>query len=1162
MGDLDRQAAKKSWFGLLEAFLLFIVFLFLMDSALQYYVSSAAAGKASEEILLQTAVAIERKTAAIRETTEFLLLQTRSFVERKSLDLTEIRDGNAFFKEHMKAHPHITSVNYGDSAGNGYLILCTEDQWRNRVKKGTEEGTVTWIVTDNQGKVLSQERRKDDYDPRVRPWYINAAGSPGIQWSHPYIFRTTRDVGITASMAIESGKSKFPGVIGADVMLKDISRFFSDLKSRNKDLSIHLVSREGEILASSEVENFVRILRKDAGELPRISGGEFPDLAAAVQAFGTSGSDFLSFSSSGRSFYALRRPFRFSPDLNLSMILTVPQDSLLSFFGSMNRVRVILYLVMVAASGLFFASRYLAPLRKLTRATRTIGTGAYDPPPLSGRKDEVGILVSEFSRMAEDLSIKQGELTSLINNVPGVVYRGYPDWSLAFIGAEVKQVTGYASEEFTSGTARWKEIIHPQDIMWLKEAFRKAVREKSETVHVEYRIRRRDGGVRWISDRRQLIYQQNGVFAYVDGLLLDITELKKVEENLRESEDRYRDLVEHSQDLICTHDLEGRLVSVNPWVAKVLGYSQDEVLRMNMRDLIAPEVRDQFDGYLEEIGKRGAARGVLLVRTRSGERRIWEYNNTLRTEGVAEPVVRGMAHDITERKRAEKALRDAMRRLQLAATSGGLGIWEWDIQSDELHWDDRMFELYGISRESSLMGVEVWKKSLHPDDFLAAVDEGQAALRGEKEYDTEFRVVHPDGRVKSLQANAVVIRDADGKALRMIGINRDITERRSLEEQLRQSQKMEAVGRLAGGVAHDFNNLLTAIIGNVSLALMKLPLSDPAGDYLTEANKAAERATALVRQLLAFSRKQIIEPKVLDLNLLIADLNKMLVRLIGENIDLETVPGEDLGLVKVDAGQFEQVMVNLVVNARDAMPEGGKLLIETANVDLNEEYCVRHPYVQPGRFIMLAVSDTGHGMNKEVRKHIFEPFFTTKPRGSGTGLGLSTIYGVVKQSNGSIEVYSEVGKGTTFKIFLPRVEDTLEKARESGPRKELRAGTETVLLVEDEEIVRGLCFRLLDRLGYKVLQASNGDEALEVARARGERIDLLMTDVVMPGMNGRELAERLVALHPETKVLFTSGYTEDAIVHHGVLEGGVSFIGKPYSPSELAKKVREILDTA
>ena len=373
---------------------------------------------------------------------------------------------------------------------------------------------------------------------------------------------------------------------------------------------------------------------------------------------------------------------------------------------------------------------------------------------------------------------------------------------------------------------------------------------------------------------------------------------------------------------------------------------------------------------------------------------------------------------------------------------------------------------------------------------------------------------------------------------------------------------MEAVGRLAGGVAHDFNNILTAIIGNVSMAHMRLPPSDPAAAMLAEANKAAERAATLTQQLLAFSRKQIIEPKVLNLNDLIADLNAMLVRLIREDIELRSARERTLGRSKVDASQFQQVLVNLVVNARDAMPDGGKIVIETSNAELDDAYCAGRPYVKPGRFVMVAVSDTGHGMSEEVKTHIFEPFFTTKAKGSGTGLGLATAYGAVKQAGGSIEVYSEVGSGTTFRIYLPRVEGEASKLVREDPPQKLPGGTETVLLVEDEDIVRRMCARALDELGYKVLQASNGEEAIALSKGYGGRIDLLMTDVVMPGMNGGELAKRLILHRPGMKVLFTSGYTEDVIVHHGVLDDEVSFLGKPYSPSALAKKIREVLDKA
>ena len=509
--------------------------------------------------------------------------------------------------------------------------------------------------------------------------------------------------------------------------------------------------------------------------------------------------------------------------------------------------------------------------------------------------------------------------------------------------------------------------------------------------------------------------------------------------------------------------------------------------------------------------------------------------------------------------------RQSEERLRVILDSTDDGMLAVDASGKTIFSNKRFAELWSIPQslvdagdDNAMLGF-VLEQLVDPDGFLLKVKR----LYGTADLDNDT-IPFKDGRLFERYSMPLW---NDGSVIGRLWSFRDITgrkraeeEKKILQEQLQQAMKMEAVGRLAGGVAHDFNNLLTVIIGNVALALGKVPQPGPVAGMLSEVNKAAEKAAALTQQLLAFSRKQIIEPKVLDLNILTANMTNMLVRLIGENIDLKTVPGQDLGLVKVDAGQFEQILANLAVNSRDAMPKGGILLIETANVDLDEEYCARHPYVRPGRFVQLAVSDTGHGISEEVKKQIFEPFFTTKAKGTGTGLGLATIYGVVKQANGSIEVYSEVGKGTTFKIYIPRADGEPARPQESIPTMELLKGSETVLLVEDEEIVRDLGVRILEHSGYRVMQASNGGDAITRATEYGDRIDLLMTDVVMPGMNGRELANRLTRNHPETRVLFTSGYTDNAIVHHGVLDEGVSFIGKPYTPSALAKKVREVLD--
>ncbi|MCD6554092.1 MAG: GAF domain-containing protein [Anaerolineae bacterium] len=393
-------------------------------------------------------------------------------------------------------------------------------------------------------------------------------------------------------------------------------------------------------------------------------------------------------------------------------------------------------------------------------------------------------------------------------------------------------------------------------------------------------------------------------------------------------------------------------------------------------------------------------------------------------------------------------------------------------------------------------------------------------------------------------------------------VRQELAERKRLEEQLLHSQKLEAVGRLAGGVAHDFNNLLTAIIGYSDLVLMSLGQNDPLYKDVEEIKKAAERAASLTRQLLAFSRKQMLQPKVLDLNATVTHMEKMLQRLIRENIELVTILDPALGHIKADPGQIEQVIMNLAVNARDAMPQGGRLTIETANVVLDENYAHQHMEVQPGPYVMLAVSDTGMGMDDETQAHIFEPFFTTKGVGQGTGLGLATVYGIVKQSGGHIRVYSEPGHGTTFKIYLPRIEEVVESDRRAPIPGESPPGRETILLVEDEDMVRDLARRVLLQRGYTVLEARHGREAFQICEQHRGPIHLLVTDVVMPLMNGRELAKRLTTLHPEMKVLYISGYTDNIIIHHGLLEPGMAFLQKPFTPAALAHKVRQALDTS
>jgi PAS domain S-box-containing protein len=479
--------------------------------------------------------------------------------------------------------------------------------------------------------------------------------------------------------------------------------------------------------------------------------------------------------------------------------------------------------------------------------------------------------------------------------------------------------------------------------------------------------------------------------------------------------------------------------------------------------------------------------------------------------------------------------------------------------------NDRLCEMTGYSREELLnSSARILYPAQEEFDYVGIEKYRQIAEKGTGAVETRWR--RKDGEIIDVLLSSTPIDPSDllkgvtFTALDITGRKRAIQEKEALLEHLRQSQKMEAIGQLAGGVAHDFNNILTIISGCSQLSLLDLREGDPLRKNLEEIIRATDRAADLTRQLLAFGRKQILEMRVLDLNQILQRLDTMLRRVIGEDIQLETAYTDPLGKVKVDPGQVEQVIMNLSVNARDAMPEGGKLTIETANVKLDEAYAHEHIAVKPGRYVMLAVSDTGKGMTKEVRERVFEPFFTTKEKGKGTGLGLSTVYGIVKQSGGNIWVYSEPGHGTSFKIYLPVVDDPLEEIREKAIQ-EIPRGSETILVVEDEEAVLDLAVKILKRQGYKVLEAQDGGKALLLCEEYKDAIQLILTDMVMPGINGSKLMGRLKVIHPEAKALYMSGYADDAIHQHGILEFGLHFLQKPFTVEALARKVREVLDT-
>jgi PAS domain S-box-containing protein len=603
----------------------------------------------------------------------------------------------------------------------------------------------------------------------------------------------------------------------------------------------------------------------------------------------------------------------------------------------------------------------------------------------------------------------------------------------------------------------------------------------------------------------------------------------------------------------------GEYTYVNAAFARMMGHANPETmigkswLEMHAAQDVRPIEREIREALLRD----GKWFGPLTIH-RDGQPLPMEMSVTL----LPDRGVVTVGRDISDRYRAEKFREEAEAKYrtlveQVAAISY---IAELGVEGQWLYVSPQVEMMFGISVDDWLAGSREWMRHVHPEDHAVVEAAEEASKRGER-FQAEYRVIRQDGRVIWVNDTAVVVPGSDLHPL-MEGIIVDITERKQFEAQLQQARRMEAVGRLAGGIAHDFNNLLTIIKGYTELALMRAKGLPELKTDIERIEDASERASGLVRQLLAFSRRQVLQPKVLDLNSIVIGLDKLLRRLMDEDIEMLTVADKPVGAIKADPGQIEQVIMNLVVNARDAMPDGGRLIVETSNVDLDAGYARDHATVRPGRYVMLAVSDTGTGMSADTVAHIFEPFYTTKESGRGTGLGLSTVYGIVKQSGGYIWVYSELGRGTSFKVYLPRVDEAVEalSVAKRTPQERVKMGTETILLVEDEPDLRELTRTVLAAKGYTVVEARNAEEAERLAESNGAKIHLLLTDVIMPGISGRELAKRILARQPSMRVLYMSGYTYNVIAQGGTLERGVSFLQKPFTPSALVEKVRDVLD--
>ncbi len=702
----------------------------------------------------------------------------------------------------------------------------------------------------------------------------------------------------------------------------------------------------------------------------------------------------------------------------------------------------------------------------------------------------------------------------------------------------------------------WQLVIHPDDLPRVFAGIQQAIADRG-IFESEHRHVLEGGRIVWVRTRSFGIYGDDGLRTFTT-LLEDITAERTSAEALRGSELRFRTICEAAPLGIFLNDADGQLLYANPAARQIAGFEPGALVPASWGVAVHPEdlprllevsersVRDRAEGFEVEARLVRPDGSVAWTETRAREL----YDGELRIGRMS------LTSDVTEQRRMLAALHESEALFRELSENVEAVFYLAHPAPDGVVIDfvSSGFEKVSGRTPEALRDLPaLWSAAIHPEDrdrVRQAITADPVGVRA------EYRILRPDGAVRWVSERRVPVRDAGGDIVRIAGVVTDETERRTLEAQLLQAQRLESIGRLAGGVAHDFNNLLTVILSHAALARLEETTVD---EDLLAIEEAGRRATSLTGQLLAFARRQVIEPRVVDLNDLTSQIDRMLRRLIGEQVALVTALQPGLWSVRVDPAQMEQVLVNLAVNARDAMPRGGTLTIETANVVLDAGYVAEHADVSPGEYVLLAVSDTGTGIAAEALPVIFEPFFTTKPSGAGTGLGLATCYGLVKQHGGHIWAYSEPGHGATFKVYLPRV-DGRPIERERPPAIEISRGTETILVVEDDVAVRSVAVRALQAHGFAVLEAVDGLHALDIARAHVGPIHLVLTDVVMPRMGGKALAEQLQRERPQLRVLFASGYTRNSIVHQGVLEEGTHFLPKPYVPASLVKRVREVLD--
>ena len=805
---------------------------------------------------------------------------------------------------------------------------------------------------------------------------------------------------------------------------------------------------------------------------------------------------------------------------------------------------------------------------------------AFDEKPRDWSERDIGVLtalstavMSEIQRRIATRAVQDTQLRLIAERTlshavqqqmpVGVVVAEVPSGRLVSVNAQMTEIfrTSFTPSPDLHSYNEWvgfRESGTP--LAALEWPLARTVLTRESVRGEEIRILRGDGTDGFIRMSSAPVADAEGKIVAAVAIVVDVTDQRKAERAVRTTDERFRFVARATNDVIWDWDIKTNALVWNDSVEHVFGHKQNKIFPEIQwwHDHIHPEDRDRVVSGIHGVLDHGGTSWSDSYRYRRADgtyANVMDRGHVARdSTGTAVRMIGAMT-DVTERSRSEAAIRFQAQLLNAVQQA----VVATDPEGIVIFWNAFAENLYGWAAEEAV-GKPI--QELTPSPFLRdhGGEIGQRGVAGES-WTGEYLVQGKSGKAFPALLTTAPVRDERGTVLGYVRVSIDLTERRNLEEQFRQSQKMDAVGRLAGGIAHDFNNLLTVIRLNTEIIMEGFDPTDPRSEDVKQIRSAAERASSLTKQLLAFSRKQILQPRVLDMNSVVATVEPMLRRLIGDDIIIASTCAAR-GYVVADPGQLEQILVNLVVNARDAMPQGGTITIETQNVDLDETYTSEHAPVMPGRYIMLAVGDTGVGMSVDTREHAFDPFFTTKEAGKGTGLGLATVYGIVKQSGGYVWIYSEPGQGTSVKLYFPEVSAAaaFQPAEYNPASKQAARGSETILLVEDEAAVRGLTSSILEKQGYRVLSAQHGREAMDIATKEEGKIDLVLTDVVMPGMNGRGLVERLAGIRPTMKSLYMSGYTDDDIIRRGFIEPSKSFLQKPFTSEALLQTVRKVLD--